>query len=384
MADSPTLDFETLLAPISDEAPSGSYLRRTDFERFQTAKDARAAAVNAERKIREYALFDDDELAALNDQGQGVEIPSSPDWRSVLDLCCEIIANHSKDLWVASWLIEANTRCNGFAGARDGFQLVSQLCDQYWDGIYPPHDEDDGYLDTASQLASLNGMDGPGTLIAPLEELPLVPDHDALTFAAYRQATEQGGGDVNESDFHAAARAINADSLQAYGLEIQSTVAAFATLTDVLESKFRVDGEDDCTPPSSQIRRTLETIQQTFTSLTRDLLESDSASSSDDEGAADTDTSTTGMTHNGASNIDLAQAQVNNREDAFKMLIKASEFFRKTEPHSPVSYMLQQAVEFGRMDLPTLLGTLIRDEDVLKNFAERVGIPVKPDHDDED
>ena len=66
------------------------------------------------------------------------------------------------------------------------------------------------------------------------------------------------------------------------------------------------------------------------------------------------------------------------------MLMKASEFFRKTEPHSPVSYMLQQTVEFGRMDLPTLLQKLIQDSSVLKNLSERTGIPVKDDEYDDD
>ena len=40
--------------------------------------------MTAERKIREFAMIDEDELSSLNDQGQGVEVPSAPDWRSVL------------------------------------------------------------------------------------------------------------------------------------------------------------------------------------------------------------------------------------------------------------------------------------------------------------
>lgn len=380
MASEPTLDFDSLLSPISAESPSGEYLRRSDFDRFQRAKDARAEAVNAERKIREFAMYDEDELAALNDQGQGVEVPSSPDWRNVLEQCVEIIAHHSKDLWVASWLIEANTRQNGIAGVRDGFRLVTQICEQYWDGIYPPHDEDDGYLDTVSQLTSLNGMDGQGTLIAPLEEAPLLPDYGALTFAAYRQATEHGGGEVTESDFDNAVRQIDLEQLRQHEQDLAGAIEAFSEMMGVLESKCRVEGEEDCTPPSSQIRRTLESIQQAYANLTRNLLASDGGGETvqTDEGGS------TELTQKPGQTVDLAQAQVNNREDAFRMLMKASEFFRKTEPHSPVSYMLQQAVEFGRMDLPKLLATLIHDEDVLKNFSERVGIPIKEESYDDD
>lgn len=381
MASDPTLDFEALLAPISEDAPSGSYLRQSDFDRFQAAKDARAEAVSAERKIREFAMFSEDELAELSDQGQGVESPASPDWRTVLQQCSEILAGHSKDLWVATWLVEANTRVAGIPGARDGFRLVAEICERYWEGIFPPRDEDEGYLDTVSQLTSLNGLDGPGTLIAPLEEAPLVPGYGALTFAAYREATERGGGEVTESDFDNAIRQLDIDALRRQEEDLAETLASFERMIDVLESKCALEGGDDQTPPSSQIRRTLESIQQAFAALTRNVLASEPGG---EAGGDDPDVGSTELTHKAAPSVDLAQAQVNNREDAFRMLIKASEFFRKTEPHSPVSYMLQQAVEFGRMDLPTLLSKLIQDEDVLRNFSERVGLPLKEDSYDDD
>lgn len=382
MATESTLDFESLIAPISEDSPSGEFLRRSDFERFQRAKDARTEAVGAERKIREFAMYSDDELAALQESGQSVDVPSTPDWRSVLEQCVEIVANHSKDLWVASWLVEANTRRNGFAGARDGFRLVTQICETYWDSIYPPHDEDDGYLDTVSQLTSLNGLEGPGTLIDPLEEIALVPSFDALTYASYRQAVERGDGEVTESDFDNAVRQVDLDQLRQLEEDLDETIVAFDEMSRVLEEKCRVvdEDEEDHTPPSSQIRKSLETIRQTFGMLTRNLL----SSGSDDATEETEGTPGTGISHQAGPAVDLAQAQVNNREDAFRMLMKASEFFRKTEPHSPVSYMLQQAVEFGRMDLPTLLGKLIRDEDVLKNFSERVGLPLKEDEYDDD
>lgn len=381
MASEPTLDIEQLLAAISDESPSGAYLRHSDFDRFQRAKDARAEAVNAERKIREFAMYDEEELQALKETGQAVEVPSSPDWKDVLNQCVDILAHHSKDLWVASWLIEANTRQNGFAGVRDGFRLVSQICETYWDTIYPPRDEDEGYLDTVSQLASLNGIDGPGTLIAPLEEIALLPGYGALTFAAYREATEGGGGgEVTETDFENAVRQFDIDQLRQQEEDIAEAIEAFAEMSTVLESKCRVEGEEDYTPPSSQIRRTLETIKQAFSNVTRNVLSSDT----DSDVETDAEATSTGLTQNPARTVDLTQAQVNNREDAFRMLMKASEFFRKTEPHSPVSYMLQQTVEFGRMDLPTLLEKLIQDTSVLRNLSERTGIPMKESEYDDD
>jgi type VI secretion system protein ImpA len=378
MASESTIDFERLLAPIREDAPSGDYLRRSDFDRFQAVKDARATAVSAERKIREFALIDEGELAELSERGQAVEAPEPPNWRAVLDQCVEIIADHSKDLWVATWLIEANARCNGFAGLRDGFRLVGELCERYWENIYPPYDEDEGYLDTVSQLASLNGIEGDGTLIAPLEDIPLVPGHPQMSYAAYRQATKGTGGDVSEAEFHSAVRQVEIDALRDQEEDLAGAIEAFEKMSSLLQEKCYVEGEEDYAPPSTQIRKTLETIQQTFSSLTRDLTGSEAAG----EEVEQENGPGNSIRQEAGPKVDIAQGQVNSREDAFKMLMKASEFFRKTEPHSPVSYMLQQTVEFGRMDLPQLLQKLINDRDVLKSFSERVGIPID-DEDDE-
>jgi len=378
MASEPTLDLQRLTAAISDAAPSGDYLKQSDYDRFQQVKDARTRAVAAERKQRELAMYSEDDLMAIPEEDRQVE---PADWRTVRDHCVTILAEHSKDLWVAAWLIEANARLAGFAGLRDGFRLVTQLVESYWEGIHPPPDEDEGYVDTVSQLASLNGEEGPGTLIVPIEEISLVPGHAGLSFAAYRQATEGRGGDYSEGEFLAAARQVDPEDLRDRDEDIAAAIEAFAAMNRALEDRCGTNDGMPVAPPSSQIRQTLEEIQRTFRLITRDVLSGHQAANEH----ADADTAQTGLAAAGANGAALAQAQVDNREDAFRMLLKAAEFFRKTEPHSPVSYMLQQAVRFGRMDLPDLLKELISDEDVLKRFAERTGVDVgNPESEDDE
>ena len=50
---------------------------------------------------------------------------------------------------------------------------------------------------------------------------------------------------------------------------------------------------------------------------------------------------------------------VRTREDAFRALLQVADYFKRTEPHSPVAYSLEQAVRWGRMPLPELLTELI-------------------------
>jgi type VI secretion system protein ImpA len=367
----PTLDIERLVAPISDENPAGTYLKETDYGRLQEVKDLRAQAVAAERKQRELLLFTEEDLEMIPEQDRRV---APPDWRSVRDRCTEILENHSKDLWVASWLVEANTRLAGFPGLRDAFRVIDEMVKQHWPNVFPPADDEEGFLGTVSQLTSLSGEEAPGALIAPIESISLIPGRDDLSLAAYRQATQGNGGDLVEADFRSAVRNCDTGLLQE---QLDSLQEATAALRDMIQSLEERAGEHDgmpVAPSSSHIRKTLQDCREILVLLTDGVLESDDILATDEDSSQLIEAGGADGRRDGLPN-DLTQ--VANREEAFRLLLRVSDFFRKTEPHSPISYMLQQAVDFGRMDLPELLKVLITDEDVLSRFAERTGIEIK-------
>ena len=363
----PTIDIEALTAPISADQPAGSYLRETDYDRLQHLKDIRIQSVASERKAREIAMYSDEELSEIHEQDRYVDPPK---WREVRDECVDILSAHSKDMWVAAWLIEANTRLAGFAGLRDGFHAVAQIAEKFWDGISPPPEDDEGYLGTVSQLASLNGTETDGVLILPIYEAPLIPGQPELNFANYRQATEGSAGDVTEGDFLTAVRGLEVDELRSQSEDIQAAIDSFEAMIQALEKQCgEIDGVP-VAPPSTQISNALRECQTTFSLLTRDLL----GGEVEEQEQSETEQPTTG---GGKGVADRMQSQVTSREDAFRLLLRASEFFRKTEPHSPVGYMLQDIVRLGRMDLSGLWQELVKDEDVLSRLAERTGIKIE-------
>ena len=65
---------------------------------------------------------------------------------------------------------------------------------------------------------------------------------------------------------------------------------------------------------------------------------------------------------------------VRTREDAFRALLQVAEYFKRTEPHSPVAYALEQAVRWGRMPLPDLLTELIPEQAAREQMFKMVGI----------
>ena len=99
------LDFERLLAPIAADQPCGESLR------WEPVWDE----VNQLRKSRK------DPLDPSADH--------EPEWGKVVSMSTDLLASRTKDLLVAGWLTEALLRERGFAGLRDGFRLIRQLCE---------------------------------------------------------------------------------------------------------------------------------------------------------------------------------------------------------------------------------------------------------------
>jgi type VI secretion system protein ImpA len=81
----------------------------------------------------------------------------------------------------------------------------------------------------------------------------------------------------------------------------------------------------------------------------------------------------------GAGGFSVAGA-IASREDAFRQLERIAEFFRKTEPHSPLAYTLTDAVRRGRMPLPDLLAEVLGDETARTAMLTALGIrPPSPE-----
>jgi len=364
MATPPAFDLESLLQPISEEAPGGVELKEDSetSELFYRIKGARDDARSAEKALDNWASFSDEEKEEQESIGQSP--PRAPDWSSLLDLAREILTQNSKDLWVGAWMIEALARLEGFPGLRDGFRVLREMAENFWDDIHPRPDEDEGYTYTVAQLTGLNGDEAEGALITPIERIRITPE--GTTSADYKDAVARGGLAAIESEANAASAEFYRDMLD----DIEGALEEFAGLNAVLEEKCG-EGPDGypAAPPASAVRGALEECRDRVRSLAKELLQEEEAEAGDlVESDGDGEISTKkGMT----------------REDAFRALLQVAEYFRRTEPHSPVSYALEQAVRWGRMPLPDLLAELVSDSSTREEIFRRTGIP-DPDRSDEE
>ena len=373
MATPDILDFDRLLRPISEGAPAGPELKDDDRLRaiYQAVKDSRETARSAEKKLYQATWLDEGDTSALQ----------RPDWAKVRELASDVLENHSKDLWVASWLIEALTRLHGFSGLRDGFRLTRELVERFWDGIHPRPDEE-GYATTVAQLAGLNGDESEGALVGPIDQIPITAAGAvrALSSSDYKHAVELDKldpekraqrierGAVSLEVCEKAIRDTSAEFYRSLLEDLQQTIDEFARLGEALEARCGTSPDGFAiAPPTSAIRSALTDVRDRVTNLSRDTLGGPEASETPDAEAGDEGSpAAVGTGKKGL-----------NRDQAFRQLLQVADFFRRTEPHSPVSYALEQAVRWGRMSLPELLSELIADPSAREDLFKRVGLKNK-------
>ncbi len=386
------VDIAALLAPITEEMAAGINLRasRRAAGSFAVLKQVRTAARTAERKV---AVADDDAQALR------------PNWRPVHDLATKILRDESKDLEVAAYLIEALVRLHGFAGLRDGFRLCRGLVEAYWDELHPFPDDEEGLTGRVAALMSLNGYETDGTLIAPILTIPLTGGSSPgpYSYSQYDQALRTEGlvdaaakkrrvdrGAVTMKQFLDAVAQTPVEFYVRLAGEIVECRAEFDALRGLLDELC-----GDQAPHSSNIRNALGSCHDAVHSVAKEKLAAAAALNSNgaswlapvtavaaevsDEFAADE----ADPSWNGAAQYHLDERPprigvargVPSREHALIMLQEIAEFFRRTEPHSPLAYTLEQAVRWGRTPLPKLLEELIPDPGGREHYCRLVGIP---------
>ena len=91
--------------------------------------------------------------------------------------------------------------------------------------------------------------------------------------------------------------------------------------------------------------------------------------------------SPTDSTHKASSQTSYS-GPIAHRAQALQQLQQVADFFHRTEPHSPVSYLANRAVQWGNMPLHEWLRTVIKDGGTLAQVEELLGMGVTPKNDE--
>jgi type VI secretion system protein ImpA len=371
------IDIEALLAPIVEDSPCGRDLRDNSAptSNYQMVKLARSTARSAERSN----VYSDGGQQA-DDAKRKIE----DSWRKILELAPKIIRQESKDLEVACWYTEALVRRDGFAGLRDGFYLLEGLVEHFWDGLFPQPDEY-GLETRVGSLKGLNGEGGSeGALLQPIRNCIITnsSQHRPFSYWEYQSAADtQRMLDEKAREKEVARKGYSLqniesavkDSSNAFITELRDTLVetldSYSRLNDRL---YQLCGSAEA-PPSSSISNLLKECLNAVTYLGGNKF----IKAAEEAHYDDIPQEESGMAEPDAppanSGAQMLQRALVNRDQAFKQLQEIADFFRKTEPHSPISYMIEKAVKWGNMPLHELMQELILDEGSRNRFAELTG-----------
>jgi type VI secretion system protein ImpA len=351
------VDLDALLAPIEGENPSGPYLRYSGI--YDEISEARRA----------------DDVVVKDDYETGGK---TADYRQVISLANSALGSESKDMQIAAWFSEALVRIYGFDGLRDACRLMAGLQETFWDTIHPQIEEGDmegranaiSWMDEqcamAIKRAPITNYQGFSFLdyedskrfdfpdnIETLDEAEQIKFNELKSVAELqgRVTAQRWAQDVTNTR-----RAF----YEGLSVQLEECWSAYKHLNEVLDAQF----DRNQVPSMLKLRKSLEEVEVQV----KRLHEQKKLEEPDESDAVDGDGTSSEAGGGGSA------GPVKSRQDALRKLSEVAEYFRRTEPHSPVSYLVQRAVKWGNMPLETWLQDVIKDDATLYSLRQTLGL----------
>ena len=364
------LDIEALLAPLPEGNGAGEDLRpdyspTSLYQRVRTQRnDARAG----ERAID-----------GADPEANPAAVAAA--WREVKKLGVEALAGKSKDFEIASWLAEAAVRVDGLPGLADAAEVIAGLCNQYWDQGFPGLDTEDGLEDRGAPIGGLSGEGADGTLMASIRRYPLFQrgdgsDGDLFTWQRAEETAAIGDAERKQArinagvpDFDALQNEARASigPLRRAGQEARAALAAWAAMDAAVSARF-----GGSAPSTRRVSEALQAIIDLETRIAGAPVEAAPEDVPEEAAAGDAGG---GAAVAGASAA-AGPKPMRTRDDAIRQLEEIANFFRKTEPHSPLAFTLDDAVRRARLSLPELLAEVLPDAGARRMLLTTLGIRV--------
>lgn len=349
------LDFDvsSLMSPISDQSPSGELLR------YEGTYDL----------IAEARREDDPTL----EQGVWKRELKKADWKLVNQLCLEALEKKSKDLQVAAWLLESWIHLNSFSGLRAGCHVLLDLCQTFWDTMYPSLE------DAEYRLAPIHWINE--KLLTQIKFIPITNPEPADNCLPYNFADWEIAFHREQAKAHAPAKkddtSVTLEMVQqsAYltpreffaGIaeDVSDARDACKELEAIFEKAF-----GNVNWSLGQFRGVLESILSllpSFAGNEEEQQEMEAENPFPQEYALEPV-----VAHDAVATPVLPP--IRSRAEAYRRLAEAADYLVRTEPHSPAPYLIKRAISWGGMTLEQLLPELVPSDAALKDLERLLKI----------
>jgi len=350
-------DLASLLDPISQAHPGGSDMSFSpEFDAIQEARRADDASL---------------------DQGEWITNLKEADWDKSLQIASGLLSRQTKDLRLASWYTEASAKLLGVAGLERGMRLVTGLLNQFWETLHPLPDGND----MEQRIGNLSWLISRGTQLT--RELPLVKGAAqqyglqeleaarALQLLLERSpdaAGAQSAPHVTLQQFKSAQRATPRAFYEQLLDNCISCAAALDELAIVADARLGLDA-----PSFTPLKSALGIYSDAVQRIAREngVIGSQQGEPEAIQEAGNNEESLPIADKHDAASV---SGPVRTRAQALQQLRQVADFFRRTEPHSPVAYLADKAAHWGEMPLHVWLKTVLKDDgDAMGRFEDLLG-----------
>jgi type VI secretion system protein ImpA len=322
------LDINALVAPVSDESPSGDNL---EYEPEFGELD-RAAQGTGEHVM-----------------GDEVVAAEEPDWSAVFEQA-QTMLGRTKDLRVAVHLMRSAVNLQGTEGLSDGIALIRALLEQSWDTVHPQLDADDND-DPTFRVNSIMPLGDREGLLQDILKMTLVSSNAVGQFSLRDVRVAKGDlqaladqDSVPETALiNAAFMDCDVDELQADATRIDKAREDIGAIEAIFAEKIGAANSPDVDGLVSDIKD----LQRIYA----ENLNARGIGVEMPEGAD-------GAPGGGAAPI---AGDVNTREDAIRMIDKICTYYERNEPSSPVPMLLQRAKRLISKDFLDIMRDLTPD-----------------------
>jgi len=311
------LDISALVAPLSDEQPSGPDMYG-----------------DANRQQIELA-FD----RSISD-GAAPDVSASQ-WQDAIDLIlaqCE----QTRDLWLPVYLLRGAAQSGQFDLAIDAAQFLAELIEVRWADVHPQL-EDLGFIGRKTPCESLTRI---GDFLGPLERMPLVshPRLGSFSGADFERFREQGPKAAGLAEFRMALDGIGAGGLQEALAGLEAIDGALRRVDAVLTAN--ADGDT-----ATNFKPAYDLLGKMRRAIAANLPAEAAAGSGTPTGAAP---ASAGMDE-GSLGAPAYSGSITSRDDVARAIDAICAYYARFEPASPVPFVLRRARDWISLDFMAVL-----------------------------
>ena len=333
-------DIDGLLSPISADNPTGESLR------YDPVYD----------QIRALRREDDATLP----QGVWKYEQKRADWPAVEALCLKSLETRSKDLQIASWLLEAWLKDHGFSGAAAGFEVIHALCEKFWDELHPRIESND----IEFRIAPLVWINQKISLELKLLAItaPESDDISRFTWSDWEMACQASNSDAKQDGAESGGGVTLARFQQSVLL---TPTRQFHLLLTAAERLLLCCGKLDALLDEKLGKESpgfvlVRNVGEAIAAFAAGIIQQRGEAASPLIRRHEESMTERAMEH--PEQMDkLPLSRVRTRAEAYQLLTEIADFLVHTEPHSPVPYLVSRAVVWGSMPLQELLADLVRN-----------------------